>query len=80
MSPSDERPKATQATPGHRKIRCIRPKKPETTDFARKTRAQYGFFSSLLEHAMIDAFKETFPGAPTRDVTKLKFGKTWGMD
>jgi hypothetical protein len=49
MSLSDQRPKATQATPGHRKIRRIRPKKPETLDFARKTRAQYGFFCSLLE-------------------------------
>jgi len=27
MSLSDARPKATQATPGHRKIRRIRPKK-----------------------------------------------------
>jgi hypothetical protein len=48
MSLSDERPKAGQATPGHREIRCIRPKKPETPDFAQETRAQYSFFSSLL--------------------------------
>ena len=56
---SDERPKAGQATLGHREIRCIRPKKPETPDFAQKTRAQYSFFSSLLAACRTRGFQLT---------------------
>lgn len=36
--------------------------------------------SKILQQAMLDAFVETFPGAPTRDVTKIKVGKTWNME
>jgi len=48
MSLSDARPKATQATPGHREIPPHSLEEAQSPDFARKTRAQYGFFSSLL--------------------------------
>ena len=41
---------------------------------------QVGLASQILEQAMLDAFVETFPGAPTRDVTKIKTGKTWEME
>jgi DNA polymerase I-like protein with 3'-5' exonuclease and polymerase domains len=31
----------------------------------------------LLQEAMVDAFIETFPGAPTMNVAAVKIGRSW---
>jgi hypothetical protein len=42
-------PRQLKRRRGIGKIRCIRPDKSETPGFAQETRAQYSFFSSLLD-------------------------------
>jgi DNA polymerase I-like protein with 3'-5' exonuclease and polymerase domains len=31
----------------------------------------------ILEQTMVEAFEQTFPGAPTRGVVEVQIGRTW---
>jgi hypothetical protein len=50
MSLSDARPKATQATPGHRKIRRIRPKKRKAQISLEKPAHNMASSAACYEH------------------------------